>query len=42
MLRLATWNVLAPAYALPHRYAGVAPDDLAPETRTPRVHARLR
>ena len=42
MLRLATWNVLAPAYALPHRYAGVAPDDLAPGTRTPRVHARLR
>ncbi len=42
MLRLATWNVLAPAYALPHRYAGVAADDLAPATRTPRVHARLR
>ena len=42
MLRLATGNVLAPAYALPHRYAGVAPDDLAPGTRTPRVHARLR
>lgn len=41
MLRLATWNVLAPAYALPHRYAGVALDDLLAETRLPRVHARL-
>ena len=42
MLRVATWNVLAPAYAHPHRYAGVASDDLAPGTRTPRVHDRLR
>jgi endonuclease/exonuclease/phosphatase family metal-dependent hydrolase len=42
VLRLATWNVLAPAYARPHRYAGVLPDDLAPGTRMPRVRSQLR
>ena len=41
MLQLATWNVLAPAYALPHRYAGAALDDLVAEARVPRVHERL-
>ena len=42
MLRLATWNVLAQAYAHPHRYAGVLPADLAAETRMPRVRSVLR
>jgi endonuclease/exonuclease/phosphatase family metal-dependent hydrolase len=41
MLRLATWNVLAPAYAHQSRYAGVSRDDLEAATRVPRVRARL-
>lgn len=41
MLTLATWNVLAPAYALPTRYEGVPSDLLEAPHRTPRVHARL-
>ena len=42
MLRVATWNVLAPSYAHQSRYAGVAPDDLAAAARVPRVRARIR
>ena len=41
VLRLATWNVLAPAHAHPHRYAGVLPADLLAETRIPRVRSLL-
>lgn len=41
MLRLATWNVLAPSYAHQSRYAGVSPDDLAAAARVPRVRARI-
>jgi endonuclease/exonuclease/phosphatase family metal-dependent hydrolase len=41
VLRLATWNVLAPSYAHQSRYAGVAPDDLAAASRVPRVRARI-
>lgn len=41
MLTLATWNVLAPAYAVPSRYEGVPADHLEAQHRTPRVQARL-
>jgi endonuclease/exonuclease/phosphatase family metal-dependent hydrolase len=41
VLRLATWNVLAPSYAHQSRYAGVAPDDLAAAARMPRVRERI-
>jgi endonuclease/exonuclease/phosphatase family metal-dependent hydrolase len=41
VLRLATWNVLAPSYAHQSRYAGVSPDDLAAAARVPRVRARV-
>jgi len=40
-VRVATWNVLAAAYALPQRYAGVPPDDLDAQFRMPRVEARI-
>ena len=42
MLRVASWNVLAPSYAHQSRYAGVLPDDLAAAARVPRVRARVR
>ncbi len=41
MLRLATWNVLAPSYAHQSRYAGVPPDDLVASTRVPRTRRRI-
>ena len=41
VLRLASWNVLAPSYAHQSRYAGVSPDDLAAAARVPRVRARI-
>lgn len=40
-LEVATWNVLAPAYALPSRYDGVARTDLDPQYRMPRVESLL-
>lgn len=40
-LDVATWNVLAPAYALPSRYDGVARTDLDAEYRTPRVESAV-
>ncbi len=41
MITVATWNVLAPAYALPNRYPGVPTDHLATDPRSPRVRERL-
>ena len=41
MTELLSWNVLAPAYALPGRYAGVPADHLAAATRVPRLRVQL-
>ncbi len=41
MTEVLSWNVLAPAYALPGRYAGVPADHLAAATRVPRLRDQL-
>lgn len=41
MLRVATWNVLHPAYAVPERYRGVDPAVLEPRRRALAVRDRV-
>ena len=41
MLRVATWNVLHPAYAVPERYREIDPRVLEPRRRAAAVHDRV-